>query len=88
MAQRHERATVNATVLDSILTRGNEIFNIFISSFWLRGKAQHRVLPLNGNENRSILIEMQILTLGSRVQQAAHAQAFCMHEVKKISRLI
>ena len=31
-------ATVNATVVGSIPTRGNEIFNIFISSLWQRSK--------------------------------------------------
>ena len=30
VAQEHKRATVNATIVVSIPTRGNEIFNIFI----------------------------------------------------------
>ena len=33
--------------MGSILTRGNEIFNIFICSLWCRGKARGWVPPLN-----------------------------------------
>ena len=32
MMQEHKRATINATVVVSIPTRGNKIFNFFISS--------------------------------------------------------
>ena len=45
MAQGHKRATVNETVVDSIIIWGNEISNIFISSLWpLPGKARLGVL--------------------------------------------
>ena len=33
------RATVNATIVDTILIRGNEIFNTLISSLWYEASA-------------------------------------------------
>ena len=38
MAQEHKGANVNATVVDSIPTRGNEIYNIVRNRKWLRFK--------------------------------------------------
>ena len=37
VAQEQKRVTVTATAVDSIHIRGNEIFNIFISSFLCSG---------------------------------------------------
>ena len=77
VAQGHKRVTVDGQVVDSIPTRENEMFNIFISSLWCRGNAGCGAPPLNtqclqnivGNGERSILI------LGS----------FCPHYYRSIS---
>ena len=43
VAQGHKCENINVTVMNSITTRGNELFNIFISSPWHPGQERSNV---------------------------------------------
>ena len=94
--QRHKRATVDETVMGSIRTRDNEIFNIFIFSLCTRVLRQWAKLSSSLNtqwlknsakigERRCLKGKRRVLTPGSQAPFAHPAMWRKQGEIKKIS---